>query len=91
METGNVYRILVAKECKKSIDKTSCSVKLAIENAFSILSLNPSNGVNIKLLKGKWSGHYRYRIGNYRLIYSIDNERILIKAIKFASRGDVYK
>lgn len=91
MEAGHVYRILITKECKKGIEKAPASIKSAVEKAFGYLSHTPSSGANIKALKGEWSGHYRYRIGSYRLIYFIDNENIYVKAIKFSSRGDVYK
>lgn len=91
MEAGYVYRILITKECKKGIEKAPAPIKIAIEKAFEYLSKTPSMGKNIKALKGEWNGHYRYRIGSYRLIYYIDDENIYVKAIKFSSRGDVYK
>ena len=31
-----------------------------------------------KKLKGEFESYYRYRIGNYRLFYLIDNEQVLI-------------
>jgi len=35
-------------------------------------------GPNIKRLKGKLSSIYRFRIGNYRLFYTIDSEKKLV-------------
>jgi mRNA interferase RelE/StbE len=34
---------------------------------------------------------YRLRIGTYRVIYSVENNRLLIYIIKIGPRGDVYK
>ncbi len=54
--------------------------KLNLENRFakarktiySMLKENPYYGNNIKKLKGNFVGLYRYRLGDFRLIYSID-------------------
>lgn len=42
-------------------------------------------------MSGEWSGYYRIRIGDLRVIYYLDeaNQRLLIDHL--GSRGDVYK
>ena len=47
------------------------------------LKSNPYFGTNIKRLKGKFEGYYRYRIGNYRVFYLIEDEKILIVVTDF--------
>ncbi|NLE09520.1 MAG: type II toxin-antitoxin system RelE/ParE family toxin [Dehalococcoidales bacterium] len=42
-------------------------------------------------LTGPYSGLYKYRIGNYRLIYSIDHTEKVIFVAYFAHRSDAYK
>ena len=42
----------------------------------------------------KLSGHldlYRVREGNYRILYSIDDEKLLVDVIKVGHRKDVYR
>lgn len=45
----------------------------------------------MKPLKGQLRGLYRYRIGDYRLIYGIDEAKVLVIAVGLGARGDVYK
>lgn len=52
---------------------------------------NPFFGSNIKKLKGEFEGLYRYRIGNYRLFYKIENAKILIIILDIDDRKDAYK
>ena len=52
---------------------------------------NPYFGPNIKKLKGKYKDFYRYRIGNHRLFYKIDNEKIIIFIVDIFQRKDSYK
>ena len=44
-----------------------------------------------KALKGELKDYWRYRIGDYRLLADIDDEKVCIFAIKVAHRKDVYK
>ena len=56
-----------------------------IENyVYPQLRNNPFIGPNIKKLKGKFEGIYRYRIGNFRLFYKIDGERIIVFILDIA-------
>ncbi|WP_282433076.1 type II toxin-antitoxin system RelE family toxin [Desulfosporosinus meridiei] len=35
--------------------------------------------------------NYRLRVGNYRIVFSKDDENIVISIIKIGPRGEVYK
>ncbi|MEA2049266.1 MAG: type II toxin-antitoxin system RelE/ParE family toxin [Campylobacterota bacterium] len=54
------------------------------------LRTNPFYGNNIKKLKGEFDGYYRYRIGNYRLFYLIENEKVLVAIVDFRHRQNAY-
>ena len=61
------------------------------EKAYPQLRENPSEGHNIKKLKGQLEGKYRYKKGNYRLIYLIDEEKGIVNLIEFGHRSSIYK
>lgn len=44
-----------------------------------------------KALTGNLSGLWRYRVGDYRVICSIDDDVLVIFAIEIAHRSKVYK
>jgi len=52
---------------------------------------NPFFGTNIKKLKGEFEGFYRYRLGDYRLFYTIENEKVLVVIIDIKKRDKAYK
>ena len=54
------------------------------------LRKNPHFGTNIKKLKGKLEGYNRYRIGNYRLFYLIDDEEVIVVIVEIKLRKDAY-
>lgn len=44
-----------------------------------------------KALTGQFAGLYRYRYGNYRVIYAIDLEQEIIMVLHIRHRKDVYE
>ena len=48
--------------------------------------------VDLRRVQGKKSNDYRIRIGDYRVVYTIINGRlIVITTLLASSRGDIYK
>jgi len=43
-----------------------------------------------KPLKGEFQGYWRYRWGDYRVIYKISEREILITILRISNRKDVY-
>lgn len=73
---------------KKKIDKKLYS---KIENfVYPQLRENPFYGSNIKKLKDNLEGYYRYRVGNYRLFYLIENDKLIIVVVDFRHRQQAY-
>ncbi len=58
---------------------------------YPILRKNPFFGPNIKKLKGKLSDIYRYRLGNYRLFYTVDQGKVIVYILDIKDRKDAYK
>ena len=66
------FKESVAKDLKK-IDKTIG--KKIIEQIYHKLALNPQSG---SALTGKAKGLWRYRINDYRVIYSFNEEELWV-------------
>jgi len=84
-----MYKVIldkkVLKDLKKIDKKEQIKIIDTIENK---LANNPFIG---KKLIGNLSEFYKYRIGNYRIIYSIFQEIVEIEIIKIGHRKDVYE
>jgi len=83
------YIVVFEKRAGKELGALQTKAYLAISNAIDELSLNPRLQGYIKL-QGNLN-LYRYRIGDYRIIYSISDEAVTIFIIKIAHRKDVYR
>jgi mRNA interferase RelE/StbE len=65
--------------------------KKLIENVYPRLKINPYYGPNIKRLKGDLKAIFRYRIGDYRLFYTVDPEQKYVYILILENRKDSYK
>jgi mRNA interferase RelE/StbE len=55
------------------------------------LRKNPYFCPNIKKLKGKLAPYYRFRIGDYRLFYLIEAEKVFVAVVDLKHRQGAYK
>jgi mRNA interferase RelE/StbE len=86
------FQIAQTKEFEKNIKKIDTKIYTKIKSiVYPQLRKNPFYGTNIKTLKGEYEDIYRYRLGNYRLFYVIDNKKIIVIVISISHRQNAYK
>ena len=61
-----------------------------LTRCFRNLETDPRQGNNVKRLTGDWAGYFRYRVGDWRVIYRIDDDRSRVYAAVIAHRREVY-
>lgn len=63
-----------------------------VANAIMDICKDPMTprGNTIKRLSGDMSGYWRYRLGDFRLVYRPDNDRRTVYCYRLASRGGAY-
>lgn len=82
------YTIVIEKLAEKFIVKLPKPEKERVLRAINQLP----EGNDIKELKGKKNkGLFRLRVGDYRIIYRIDNGRLIVCVVDAGNRGDIYK
>jgi len=86
-----MYSIRFAKKAAKIYKRVDAVTVRRINNILKRLEENPFNLPNTKHLKAELAESYRIRMGNIRIIYSVNDsdKTVYIEVIGF--RGDVYK
>ena len=80
-----MYRIIIKKPAKKFIDELPKNEKQRIVKAIEKLP----EGEDIKKLKGH-DNIYRLRVGDYRILYTVDNGEFVVIVINAGNRGQIY-
>ena len=83
-----MYSVIVSKPAKKTLSKLPNEVVKKILDAFDELAEDPRPMGYIQL-KGR-SG-YRIRVGNYRIIYDINDDELLVLVVEIGNRKEIYK
>ena len=58
---------------------------------YPVLRRNPYQGPNIKRLKENFAGILRYRIGDFRLFYTVSEKDKTVFILDFRRRKDIYR
>lgn len=62
-----------------------------ILNSLEKLKNDPFEHPHTKKMKGSEGNVYRLRVGEYRVIYEIKNDKLIIYVVRVGPRGDIYK
>ena len=84
-----MYRILISKSAEKDLRRLSIGVFKRIAPKIDQLAENPKPS-GCKKLKGSDQNLWRIRIGDYRVIYSIEVDIKVIDIRRVRHRKDVY-
>lgn len=86
-----IYSIEFDKSAYKYLQKLDKTTRTRIVQHLQILCEDPFHTeLDIKKMLGT-TGDYRLRIGNYRVVYTVEDAVLVIYIIKIGPRGDVYK
>ena len=83
------YTVEFLKTAERELAALPKDTQRQIARKIDALRENP-RPPGVKLLHGE-ERFYRLRVGEYRVIYSIEGKRLVILVIKIGHRKDVYK
>jgi len=83
----SVYKITISRPAQKQLQKLPDNIARQLTNSIYKLAENP-RPVGYKKLKGR--DGYRIKSGDYRIIYEIFDEVLLIEVVALGHRKDIY-
>ena len=83
------YKVILSDKVQKRIKSVPNDYLVKIHKSLSSLSLNPRPFGCVKLAGSE--NHYRIRVGVYRVVYSIEDDILVVQVIKIDHRSNVYR
>lgn len=83
-----MYEIEFTKRAVKNFKKIDSKYQSLIIEKIEVLAQNPSAGTNVKHLVG--TTYYRLRVADYRIIYELQNNELIVLVIDINHRKDIY-
>ncbi len=88
MHAGQKYQVNLKKSVIKDLEKLPDIVLKRVQKTILGLANNPRPD-GCKKLKGR--DDYRVRVGDYRILYFINDEIVTIEVVRMQHRKDVYE
>jgi mRNA interferase RelE/StbE len=85
-----MYAITISQSALKELQRLQKPTVKKIERAITELANNP-RPAGVKKLKGNTEDLYRIRSGDYRVVYSIEDEIKVVDIRKIGHRKDIYR
>ena len=85
-----MFNVELSREAQRFFERCDAAVARKLTRCFEALEANPRAGNNVKALKGPLAGSYRYRVGDLRVVYRVDDRALTVFVITIAERSDVY-
>lgn len=83
------YEVILKPSAKRTLDSLPTQGKVRIIDALERLTENPRHHGVIKMEAE--ADLYRVRVGNYRVIFTIEDERLVVLVLKIGHRREVYR
>jgi len=84
------YTIQFLKRAERDLAALPTAERARVLEAITALSVQP-HPPGVKALKGRLKGHFRIRVGPYRIIYQIQSEVLVVMIIRIGHRREVYR
>ena len=80
----------LAEAARRFFEDADAPLQRRLDRCFNMLAVEPRRHNNIKPLHGQFAGFWRYRVGDYRVIYSIDDAADRVSVTAIVHRREAY-
>lgn len=84
-----MYTVRFSKKAEKALRKIDSVMRRRVLEKMQYLENNPRSGPNIKTMQG-FSNRYRYRIGDFRVVYEVIDKVLIVWVLETDWRGNIY-
>lgn len=80
--------LIVHKSAKKNLLKLPIKIHRKIISSLDQIKYNPTTGMK---LHGELGNYFKFRLGDYRIVYKFNSKESLVEVVKIEHRQGVYK
>ncbi len=86
-----MYKLTLTRDAQKFYEQADAPLVRRLHRCFGHLRENPYEHPSIKRLRGPLVGYFRYRVGDWRVVYHVDEEKHVVTILLVAHRSEVYR
>ena len=85
-----MYEIVLTAEALACYRKADTPLAKKLNRCFDNLARNPFSHPNVKRLTGNLRGRFRYRVGDWRVVYTVDELHRRVTVLVVVHRSGAY-
>lgn len=85
-----MFKVVLSPEARTFFARADRPLANKLARCFAQLERQPRRHNNIRRLTGEFAGYLRYRVGDWRIIYRIDEKAARVEVLVIAHRSEVY-
>ena len=86
-----MFEVVLSPEAKKFYSKADQPLARKLARCFAQLEREPRRHNNVKRMSGDLAGCFRYRVGDWRVLYKVDDSKERVAVLVIAHRSEVYE
>ena len=86
-----IYSVKLSPHAVREYRALDPPIKAQARIGLDVLQHHPLGGPKIKRLKGRLRDYYRYRVGDYRIVYTVAQPEQTVYVDYIQHRRDVYR
>ncbi len=86
-----MFEVILSPEAERFYAAADKPLARKLAKCFLQLEREPHRHNNIKRLTGNFGGHARYRVGDWRVIFRVDDAAKRVSVLSIANRREVYE
>jgi len=83
------YRISLSPAAARQLRKFDPQVRRRIQGVLELLAIDPRPPAAARLVGG--AGEWRVRTGDYRIVYEIEDQELLVLVLRVGHRREIYR
>jgi len=84
-----MYTVRFSKKAEKALKKIDPVMRRRVLSKMENLTQDPKKGPNIKKMQS-FINRYRYRVGDFRVVYEVIDEELIVWVLEADWRGNIY-
>lgn len=88
-ESGSTWQVFIQRRAEKSLRRLDKVTRRRIREAINQLVINPRPSGSKKL--SGYDNLYRLRIGDWRISYALEEDKLIVLVVEIAPRGQAYR
>ncbi|NJL26650.1 MAG: type II toxin-antitoxin system RelE/ParE family toxin [Thermoanaerobaculia bacterium] len=81
----------LARPAQRFYEDAEAALQRRLDQAFDQLAAGPSTASNVKRLQPPFAAYHRLRVGDYRIIFSLDQPQKLVVVATIEHRSRAYR